>query len=473
MILSLPVLLILLVPFIAGIACLGLVIKPRLAVIARPLSQAALAFSLGTWWLYSDRLATESTELSALPFVPWLLVFHLLMTLFIDTRDDLTLSLHPGALLLTATFLCGMCYSTELGFLFLFAEAVSVTAWLTLSQEQRRSAILRTLVTFAIIGAGTLLIAADLKTGLMAAWRPLADSVIDQSEAALYAEGETESDLLLNVGILCFVFGIAWRVGFFPFQLKLSDEQSLEGIQRLTGRVASSVLLLAIVLPKIPGGESLGQMLIATFAIPTLIREVLKSGWMSDLRLQLQAWLLASAALMWLSVGQELFLISHSATLGIWLPSGLELFQIEFVSSLFSFIVLVGVIHELSRLGKSRLRREDLSGFLWTNPLPALAILVTLFSWIGLPGLIGFESRVGIIAGAFEIAGSGVESAAGYSLFGVIIASSQIVLFFLAVLTLQAFCDPNTGHRSYSKRISWRLCLLATLVAGITLRLFA
>ncbi|MDB4638150.1 MAG: hypothetical protein P8M30_03080 [Planctomycetaceae bacterium] len=467
MIFSLPVLLIMLVPLFAGIACWGFVRKSRLSEIARSLTQTALTFALGTWWLHADQLLSETTGSFALPLVPWILAFHLLLTILIVKQDDGTLTLHPTGLLLSSTFLCGLCFSTDLRFLFLFGEAISVTTWLTLPADQRRSAILRSIVTFGMIAAGVLLISSEMQTGQFDTWRPLSELDTDQSEAAVYDESPSNSGMALSAGVLCLIFGSAWRMGFFPFQWPFSDEKSLNGIPRLTGLVSACVLLPAIALPSIPGMESSGQMLLATFAVPTLIRESLKSGWVDNMSFRLRGWFLASAALMWLAIGQELFLISHSVELGLWLPSGLELFQIEFVSSMFSYIVLMGVLHELLRLGKPCLQKEDLSGFLWTHPLPALVILVSMFGWVGVPGLMGFEARLGLIAGAFEIAGAGVESAAGYSLMGVIIVSSQIVLFYLALLMLQTLCDVSVGHGSPSRRISWRLCVLAVLIVAL------
>jgi formate hydrogenlyase subunit 3/multisubunit Na+/H+ antiporter MnhD subunit len=467
MISSLPVLLIMLVPFFAGIACWGIVRKPRSSEIARPLTQTSLAFAMGTWWLHADQLLSEATGSFALSLIPWILAFHLLLTLLMVKQDEGALTLHPTALLLSASFLCGICFSTDLRFLFLFGEAISVTTWLTLPAAQHRSAILRSIVTFGMLAAGILLVSSEMKTCQFDTWRPLSELNTDQSEAAFYAQPSSSAGTALSVGVLCLIFGSAWRIGFFPFQLPFSDEKSWDEIQRLTGLISSSVLLLAIVLPDIPGMESIGQMLLATFAIPTLIRETLKSGWVDNMTFRLRGWFLASAALMWLAIGQELFLISHSVALGLWLPSGRELFRIEFISSIFSFIVLMGVLHELTRLGKPCLQKEDLSGFLWSHPLPALVILVSMFSWVGVPGLMGFESRLGLIAGAFEIAGAGVESAAGYSLMGVIIVSSEIVLFFLALMMLQTLCDATASHRSQSKRVSWRLCVLAILIVAL------
>lgn len=455
--------------FLTGCLCTVLASRRKINEITRPLSQASLTFGLGTWLLYRETILGMDIDPFAVSLVPWLILYHLGLTLLMRKQLDGTYSLHPGVILFSALGLCGICLSTHFGFLVLFGEFLAVSLWLIASQDQRRTQIFRTLVTSGLIGLGTILILSETQIDLSA---PISGSLsASQSEYALYDSTDAELSLGSRMGLLCFVLGIAWRMGFFPFNREKAHHKSMHWFQADFSTVAPGVLILTIFLPRLEGGEQLGQMLMLTFAVPTLIRETLRSGWRDSLLERIQCWFLVSASLMWLGVGQELFVIDQQEQLGLWLPMGRESVRLEFLSSLACFALSFGILQEIHRSGISCSTRDDLSGLMWTHPLPSMLLMVSLLSWVGLPGLVGFEPRFGLLAGALEIAGLGLDVSAGYSLTGVVIVGCQMVLFFLVLLTMQSLCEAQVWHRHPNRQLTWRICVFAILLLGFWMTL--
>ena len=455
--------------FVTGCLCSVLIRHHKLAEITRPIAQASLVFALGHWWMYRDSLLAMNVDSFAVSLVPWLILSHLALTLLMKREIHGKYSLHPGVILFSALSLCGMCVSNQLGFLVLFGEFLAVSLWLISPKTQRRVQIFRTLVTSGLIGVGTLFILSETQIDLFA---PVPEAITgSQSENALYESNNITLGLRSRMGLLCFVLGVAWRMGFFPFHDRHAKLNTGYGFQSLFSTLSWGVLSIVIFLPRLEGGAQLGQMLMLTFAVPTLIRETLRSGWRDSLLERIECWFFASAALMWLGVGQELFLIDRGEALGLWLPMGREMVRLEFLSSLAGFAFSYGILREISHSEMPCQTREDLSGLMWTHPLPSLLLIVTLLSWMGLPGLVGFESRFGLLAGAFEIAGLGLDVSGGYSLIGVVIAICQMLLFLLVLLTLQSLCESQVWHRHTRYKLTWRLCLFALLLIGFSLSL--
>ncbi|MBD3672805.1 MAG: hypothetical protein HUJ26_04700 [Planctomycetaceae bacterium] len=455
--------------FLTGCLCSLLIRSSKWAEITRPFTQASLIFGLGTWFLYRHELVDLEIDLFAIKLVPWLIMMQLGMSLLMRKQSDGTYSLHPGVILFSTFSLCGLCLSDHLGFLFLFGEALAVSLWLIAAKDQRRKTIFRTLVTSVLIGLGTNLTLSEIQVDLTA---PTSlSNASDQSEIARFAEQDPELGPRCRVGLLCFMLGISWRVGFFPFPRDRAGEDSIVWFQRDVSLLSASVLVPLIFLPRLEGGEQLGQMLIFTFAVPTMIRETLQCGWRDSLFERIQCWFVASAILMWMGISQELFNLDRGEQWGLWLPMGREMVRLELLSSLAGFLLAVGILRELSHSRVPCPTREDLSGLLWTHPLPAALLSLALLSWVGLPGLAGFQPRFGVLAGAFEIAGLELDVSTGYALVGVIMTVCQMILFFLVLLTVQSLSESPAWHRHTRGKLTWRLCVFALLLLGLFLSL--
>lgn len=483
-----------LIPFLAGNICSILNRQPKLSVIGRPLARATLAFCLGVWFLNLPSDITFDPDFNAPGLVPWILFAHLMIS-FVPSLPDQSFSetaveevssvdrnvsgtsdeptgvrgLRYDALLYSASFLSAICLTGNLGFLILFGESLAVSTWLTSNGTSRRRIVKRSLATFVLIAMGAGLILARTGTADFSGFASENPSAADHSDAGRFHEPQHEASLSMKAGLLFIVVGYAWRIGFFPFESLSDSAGALGGFQRQLSLVLSAILVLTILLPKLSQYENLGLMLLFTLAVPTLVRETWRSTRRETAGQLWECWWIASAALMWISLGLALYSLHQQSPLGAWLPAGLAAVRLELLSSLSAFIVLTAVTRAFSVLGYPLRTRDSLTGLVQTAPFYSIVMILGILSWVGIPALTGFAPRWGAIASLFEVAGSDLDGSSYFLLIAVIVLCCEMLLALIGLSVVQALCDRCPATRPTGQISVWSVWPFAVLMFVVSL----
>lgn len=253
--------------------------------------------------------------------------------------------------------------------------------------------------------------------------------------------GQSTNGLVMVFGVVFIVCGIAFKLGAVPFHMWLPDV--FEG-------VPTAVTLLVAGAPKLAGFavclRILGQGLLpmALDWQPMLIVVSILSMALGNL-----------AAIMQKNIKRMLAYstISHMGYMLIGMLSGVRMTGEGGVSytaygaSMYYTVVYVlaslgafGVIMALSQNGKEAEKLDDYKGLHRRNPWMALTMMVCMFSFAGVPPLVGFYGKVAVFQAAID---------AGLTWLAVIGILFAVVggFFYLRVIKFMYLDAPADGSR--------------------------
>lgn len=267
----------------------------------------------------------------------------------------------------------------------------------------------------------------------------------------------------LKCGLILILTGLAWRLNFFPFPPDpgAHDSQPLKLCELLT----SSIVLFRL-LPALRGLEHFSQTLLFTFAVVSLIRFAGAAGRHIHLEEVFGQLLMASAALVWISLTIPLFDRTHAVAAQGWIngsAAGLR----ELVSAVLSWLVLTGALRISERRHRPILRRDDLQGLLNTSPILGLLFAVGLLNWIGFPPLTGFYARFGLLSGLFQLTAAGTTASGAYAMLALLVLAVIFWIAAVALWQLQPVASPLPLRRIPIRIPFWNSLPVLLAVAAI------
>jgi NADH-quinone oxidoreductase subunit N len=113
---------------------------------------------------------------------------------------------------------------------------------------------------------------------------------------------------------------------------------------------------------------------------------------------------------------------------------------------------------------------DDLSGLMWTNPVPALALVLCLFSLAGIPPLAGFWGKFRIFQAALEAArGDDARLFQSLAVIGVVCAAIG-AYYYLRLIVIMIFREPSDRiivERSWPTAAAVLACTILSVWIGI------
>ncbi|TSE33636.1 NADH-quinone oxidoreductase subunit NuoN [Tepidimonas charontis] len=257
-------------------------------------------------------------------------------------------------------------------------------------------------------------------------------------EVAQAAAVGVQQPLVLTLGVVFVVAGLAFKLGVVPFHMWVPDvyHGAPTAITLLIGgapKLAAFAIVVRLLAESVPARAADWQQMLAVLAVASLLVGNLAAVAQSNLKRMLAFSTIAQMGFMLLALVGGVVDGDRSGMGDAW---GAAMFYV--VTYVLTTLATFGVMLLLAREGFESEEIADLAGLNQRSPLVAGVMAACMFSLAGVPPLVGFYAKLAVLQALLQ-AGGGLY--VGLAVFAVL-ASLVGAFYYLRVVKVMYFDAP-------------------------------
>lgn len=250
--------------------------------------------------------------------------------------------------------------------------------------------------------------------------------------------GGVREPLVLTLGIVFVVAGLAFKLGVVPFHMWVPDiyHGAPTAVTLLIAgapKLAAFAIVVRLLAESLPLAAAQWQPMLATLAVASLLVGNLAAIAQRNVKRMLAFSTIAQMGFMLLALVGGVADGGRGGMADAW---GAAMFYV--VTYVLTTLATFGVLLLLTRAGFESEDIEDFAGLNQRSPLYAGVLAACLFSLAGVPPLVGFYAKLAVLQ---ALLASGAEAAVGLAVFAVL-ASLVGAFYYLRLIKVMYFDAP-------------------------------